>query len=161
MVHAVTKFSPFELMFGRIPKFPIDLVYDQTNSELRSKIDVEWIVPDFVDQQRKEMRATFDIAAANRDAASLRASTLYDQTVRGANFKVGDKLWVLDHSTKVGTNSKLRSRWKGPYLFTDLFNEENSILKSHGRLRKTKILHLCKLKRCFGKQPVFSINSQD
>ena len=46
-VHAVTKFSPFELMFGRIPKLPIDLVYDQTNSdELRAKIEVEWIVSD-------------------------------------------------------------------------------------------------------------------
>ena len=32
-VHAVTKFSPFELMFGQIPQLPIDQVYDQTNSD--------------------------------------------------------------------------------------------------------------------------------
>ena len=32
-VHAKTKCTPFELMFGRIPKLPIDLVYDQTNAE--------------------------------------------------------------------------------------------------------------------------------
>ena len=32
-VHATTKLSPFELMFGRVPKLPIDLVYDQTDSE--------------------------------------------------------------------------------------------------------------------------------
>ena len=31
-VHAVTTFSPFELIFGRIPKLPIDLEYDQTDN---------------------------------------------------------------------------------------------------------------------------------
>ena len=161
-VHAVTKFSPFELMFGRIPKLPIDLVYDQTDAdELKAKIEVEWIASDFVDQQRKEMKAMFDFAAANRDAASLRASTLYDRSVRGANFKVGDKVWVLDQGTKVGTNPKLRPRWKGPYLVTDMFNEVNAILKADGRSRKTKIVHLCKLKRCFGKPPVVTINNEE
>ena len=70
VVHAVTKFSPFELMFGRIPKLPIDLVYDQTDAdELKAKIEVEWIASDFVDQQKREMKAMFDFAAANRDAA--------------------------------------------------------------------------------------------
>ena len=71
VVHAVTKFSPFELMFGRIPKLPIDLVYDQTNlDELRAKIDVEWIASDFVDQQKKKMKAMLDFAAANCDVAA-------------------------------------------------------------------------------------------
>ena len=32
-VHAVTKLSPFKLMFGRTPKLPIDLMYDQVDSE--------------------------------------------------------------------------------------------------------------------------------
>ena len=58
-------------MFGRIPKFPIDLVYDQVDSEeLKARIEVEWIASDFVDQQKKEIRAMFDFAAANRDAAA-------------------------------------------------------------------------------------------
>ena len=88
-VHAVKKLSPFELMFGIIPKLPIDLVYDQVDfEELKAKIEVEWIASDFVDQQKTEMRAMFDFADANRDAAVLRASTFYDRTVRGANFKV-------------------------------------------------------------------------
>ena len=130
-VHAVTKFSPFELMFGRIPKLPINLVYNQTDSvELRAKIDVEWIASDFVDQQKEEMKAIFDFAAANRDAVALKASTMYDRTVREANFKVGDKVWVLDQGSKAGTNPKLRPRWKGPYLLTDLLNEVNAILKA-------------------------------
>ena len=66
-VHAIIKFLPFELMFGRIPKFLIDLLYDQTDSdELWAKIDVEWIASD-LDHQKKEMKAIFDFAAVNRD----------------------------------------------------------------------------------------------
>ena len=110
-VDAVTKLSPFEIMFGRITKLEIDLVCDKVDSEeLKTKIEVEWIASDFVDQQKKEMRAMFDFAAANRDEAALRASTLYDRTVRGANFKVGDKVWVLDKGTKAAVNPKLRPR---------------------------------------------------
>ena len=124
-VHA-TKCSPFELMFGRIPKRPIDLVYDQK--------DVE--ASEFVDQQRKEMRAMFDFAAANRDAATLKASALYERTIKGIDFKVGDKVWLLDQSTKVGLNPKQRPRWKGPYLVTNLFNEVNAILKAEGWSKK-------------------------
>ena len=112
-VHATTKCSPFELMFGRIPKLPIDLVYDQTSAEdMRAKYEVEWIASEFVDQQRKEMRVMFDFAAANRDAAALKASALYDRTIRGIDFKIGDRVWLLDESTKVEVNSKLRPRWK-------------------------------------------------
>ena len=104
-------------MFGSILKLPIDLVYDQTDAdELISKIEVEWIASDFVDQQRKEMKAMFDFASANRDAASLRASTLYDRMVRGANFKVGDKVWVLDQGTKVGTNPQIETQMEGSVL---------------------------------------------
>ena len=103
-VHVVTKLSPFEPMFGRIPKIQIDLVYDQIDSEeLTAKIEVEWIASDFLDQQKK-MRALFDFAAANRVAVALRASTLYNRAVRGANFKVGDKVWVMNQGTKVRVN---------------------------------------------------------
>ena len=161
-VHAVTKFSPFELIFGRFPKLLINLVHDQTNSdELKAKIDVEWIASDFVDQQKKKMKAMFDFAAANRDSVALRTSTLYDRTVRGAYFKVGDKVWVLDQGNKAGTNPKLRPRWKGAYLVTDMFNEVNALLKAGSHPRKTKIVNLCKLKRSFGKPPVVSINSRE
>ena len=101
-VHATTKCSPFELMFGRIPKLPIDLVYDQTNeTDMRAKYEVEWIASEFVDQQRKEMRAMFDFAAANRDAAALKASALYDRKIRGIDFKIRDRVWLLDQSKKV------------------------------------------------------------
>ena len=44
-------------MFGRVQKFPIDLVYDQTDSdELKAKIDVEWIASEFAKKLKTENR---------------------------------------------------------------------------------------------------------
>ena len=161
-VHATTKLSPFELMFGRVPKLPIDLVYDQTDSEeLKAKIEVEWIASEFAENLRKDMKEMFDFAASNRDAAALRASALVDRTVRGVNFQVGDKVWVLDQNTKKGVNPKLRPRWKGPYLVTGILNEVDAILKADGRSRKTLIVHFSKLKKCFGKPFIVPMNYQD
>ena len=84
-----------------MPKLPIGLVYDQTDSDdLKAKIEVEWIDHDLVDQQKKEMRAMSDFVAANRNAALFRASTQDGWTMRGANFELG--INVSDQGTKVG-----------------------------------------------------------
>ena len=42
-----------------------------------------------------------------------------------------------------------------------MFNEVNAILKADGRSRKTKVVLLCKLKRCFGKPQVVAINNEE
>ena len=110
-VHATSKLSPFQLMFGRVPKLTIDLVYDQTDSdENKAKIDVEWIASEFVNNLKKDMRDMFDFAARNRDAAALRASAIVDRTVRGANFQIGDKVLLFDQNMKKRVNPKLRPK---------------------------------------------------
>ena len=40
---------------------------------MRAKYELEWIASEFADQHRKEMRAMFDFASANRDAAAIKA----------------------------------------------------------------------------------------
>ena len=131
---ATNKFSPFELMSERIPKLPIDLVYDQTDSnELRDKIAVEWIasIPPLLKSispstQKVEMKAMFNWAAINRDEAALRASALINRTVRCANYHIGDKVWIMDENHQKGINPKLRPKWKGPFTITEIKNGENA-----------------------------------
>ena len=67
---------------------------------------MDWIASDFVNQQKKQMKGMFEVAAANSDVAALKASTLYERTVRGANFKDGDKIWVLDQGSMAAINLK-------------------------------------------------------
>ena len=139
-------------MFGRIPKLSIDLVNDQTDSnELRDKIEVDWIASEFVDKQKAEMKAMFDLGASNRDKAALRASVLVDRTVRCANYQEVDKVWIMDENHKKRVNPKLRPKWKGPFTITEIVNEVDEILKADGCSHKTIIRHFSKLKKCIGK----------
>ena len=85
----------------------------------------------------------------------MRARTLYDLMIRGANFKVGYKVWLMDQGTKVGVNLKLRPRWKRPYLVTDMFNEVNAVLKADGRSKNQDCKSL-KVEKVFGKPPMLS-----
>ena len=91
-------------MFGHIPKLLRHWVRNQTNvTNMRAKYEVEWIASRFVDQQKREKRAMFDFAAANRDAAAPKASALYDRRIRGIDFKSGDRVWLQDQGTKTET----------------------------------------------------------
>ena len=68
----------------------LSFAYNQTNAiDMGAKNEADWIASEFVDQQRKEMRAIFDFAPANRDAAALKASSPYDRTIRGIDFRSG------------------------------------------------------------------------
>ena len=114
-----------------------------------------------MDQQRKEMRAMCDFAAANRDATALKVSALYGLTIRDIDFKVREKIWLLDQITKVGVNPKLRPRLKGPYQVTNLFNEVNAILKADGLSKILKVIHFSKLKNLYGIPHIVSISNRD
>ncbi|MFM7726014.1 MAG: hypothetical protein ACKO7B_04895, partial [Flavobacteriales bacterium] len=151
-VHATTKFSPFELIFGRIPKLPIDLVHDQTDStELKAKIDIEWTHSEFVEKQKEAMKSMFHLATHNRNNDISRMKTLHERNIRGTNFKNNDRVWMLDSITKKGVNPKLKAKWKGPYTVVSVLNEVDAALKADGRSKKSVICHFSKLKRCFGK----------
>ena len=145
-VHTTTKLSTFELMFGIIPKLPIDLVYDQTDTEeLKAKIDVEWIASEFAKNLKKDIREMYKFADSNRDAPVLRASAIVNRTVRETNFKIRDKVWLLDKNPKKEVNHKLRPRRKIP--ITGILDEVDAILKADDKSRKKIIVHFKELLR--------------
>ena len=119
------------------------------------------IASKYVDRQRAEMKAMFDLAASNRDETALRASALVDRTVRCANYKVGDVVWIMDENHKKGVYPKLRPKWKRPFTVTKILNEVDAILKADGRSKKTIIRHFSKLKKCIGKPFVAPMNARD
>ena len=145
--HSTTGYTPHELMFGRKPKIPIDLVYPDT------MLEEEAVSYDEYTRELKEnLIATFARVQENRDFHMDKAKLIYDRQIRPPNFDVGDLVLVKDSKTTPGKNKKLSNRWEGPYKVLANINNINYKLQKMDSRRKT-VMHRNRLKRYFAYDP--------
>lgn len=101
-----TGYSPFELVFGRQPRGPLDVLKE------------EWVqcklaqsVMAFMQRVMHRMDAVREIVHDNDAAAKHKQKTWYDRTARQGSFNEGDMVLVL----LLLESSKLKVQWQGPY----------------------------------------------
>ena len=116
-VNATTKMTPFELVYGRKPKIPLDLIFSTLKLEL-------FLDPEGYAREVQSAFATaFELVIKNRDLSMLKNKVAHDRHVRAANFELTDLVWVLDTAKVVGKSSKLARKWKGPYEILAKINQ--------------------------------------
>ena len=100
-----TSFSPFQLLFGRSPRLPIDFMFDlhQNHDDLSHS--------DYVDSWKKAMNEACVIARNNAKKSAGSGKRSYDKKLYGATLRVGDRVLVRNKSERGGTG-KLRSYWE-------------------------------------------------
>ena len=116
-VNATTKMTPFELMYGRKPKVPLDLIF--------SKLKIELFLDPagYAIQVKNAFNKAFELVIQNRDLSMQKNKVAYDRHVRAANFELTDLVWVLDTAKTVGKSSKLARKWRGPYKILAKINQ--------------------------------------
>ena len=108
-VNKTTKFSPFQLMFGREGKLPIDFMFEDggdDRSELRNRSHEQ-----FVKDWGKSMEEACRVAKENMGKAAGWNKRSYDKKAKAAEIVVGDKVLMQNCREKGGTG-KLRSYWE-------------------------------------------------
>ena len=105
--HESTKFTPYELMFGRKPKLPIDLEYENVREENQSKSTKEYInnLKDRLEQTRK-------ILESHTEKAKNKQKKYYDKKARSVELFVGDRVLVK------------KVAFEGKHKIADKFEEE-------------------------------------
>lgn len=135
--HTVTKFTPFELLFGRIANLPGELQ--------KGKPGPLYNYEDLVQGLRFKLKASYEIARNNIVKAKENQKEQYD--TRRANpikLEVGMQVLMQNESVKLGTSKKLNCPWLGPYEITKVY-DNNNIEISLGK-NKTKRIHTNRVK---------------
>nr|KAG5712759.1 hypothetical protein BaRGS_029814 [Batillaria attramentaria] len=102
--HESTGFSPYELMFGREPRLPVDTVFGLGQTEEGVPLTK------YVQQLKNRLETAYELALRAADRARQKQKRTYDQKVRGAEIRVGDR--VLVKKFAFDGKHKLADKWE-------------------------------------------------
>jgi LPS O-antigen subunit length determinant protein (WzzB/FepE family) len=106
-VLASSKFTPFEIVYGRKPNSINDNLFENLE-----KLDIS--IDDYVAKLVKQMELVKKSVKVNLEKSREEQKKYYDQKEENLELKVGDSVLLFD--PKVDKSKKLLSRrWKGPF----------------------------------------------
>lgn len=103
--HEATGFSPFELLFGRRPRLPIDLAFHLTPADDAASY------PAYVKKWKNAMSEAYDKANKAALQAASKGKVQYDKRLRSSVLEPGDRVLIRNLSPRNGPG-KLRAYWE-------------------------------------------------
>lgn len=133
-VHETTKFTPFELVYGRTPVLPTEASLMQPISNIEAQ------------EIRERALLVRTMAVDNILKKQKIDKKYYDARHRPISFEVGDQVKVFVPIRKKGRSEKLLLRYFGPYYVEEKIGEVNyKIRKGKSKRAKTDIYHISKI----------------
>ena len=135
-----TGFSPFELLYSRDVKGPMDILKDQWIATQPEENNITT----YVLSLRQHMEEAHEKAQQNWKKAQTKQKQWYDQHAREKSYIPGDQvLLLLSDSTQ-----KFKSQWQGPYRIKKRIGSVNYELEMP-ECKTTKVFHCNLLKRWY------------
>lgn len=131
-VHEGTKYSPFELVFGRLARLPSAHIPIEGNLKITYQ--------DYLTDLFNKLYNTQHEARLNLIQAKERSKYYYDKRINSQNFEVGSYAFLLKEPRK----GKFADQYCGPYQIVEVLPNNNVKLQVNN---KTRIVHMDKLKR--------------
>ncbi len=111
-VHVGTKFSPFQLLFGRDPPLPIEISF--AKPEERKEIFTK--AEEHANDIKKRIQMAYKYARENLKMAVERRRSSYLKAKQG--YRPGDLVWLFTPVSKPNIARKLQNHWSGPWTVT-------------------------------------------
>ncbi len=135
-----TGYSPFELMYGRNARLPIELLYGQPPSNVYES------TTQYADELQSKLESVHQHARNNLNISSEKNKRLYDlhSDPSKYKFKKGDMVWYYNNARRPGICPKLVQNWHGPYKVVKVISD--ILYKIHLNGNKNIVVHIDKLK---------------
>lgn len=104
-VHETTGYAPFQLMFGRTPRLPVDVIF---GSVLHDQDVVDY--DEYVKSLVRDLKEAMTTAQASTSKQLKRHAELYNRRLRGAPIEVGDRVLLANKGER--GKRKLADRWE-------------------------------------------------
>lgn len=137
--HEATKMSPNLLVLGREIRMPADLLYTHREPDV-SMSYVECVL-DIQDR----MHHAHELARKYLQKSACRSKEIYDSRMLFYEYQVGDAVWCLHETRKVGVSEKLTRAFDGPFLVVEKRSPINFVVKMT-KDGQTRLVHHDKLK---------------
>jgi len=129
-VHEGTKYTPYELVFGKLARLP---------SETKTHDPVE-TYDDYVSELIDKLTDLRKLAVSNLSNAKSRYKHYYDRKIKTQNYKIRDFVYLLKGKKK----HKFDDEYIGPYEIIEIL--ENNNVKLLIERNKIKIVHVDRIK---------------
>lgn len=141
---ASTGFSPFELLYGRPVRGPLDIVKEVWAGESPAST---MNVVEYVQTMRHRLESITELARENLAEAQTRQKTYYDKSAREREFKPGDQVLLLLPTS----HRKLQASWQGPFTVLKRVSPVDYRIDIPGRRKNQRVFH-CNMLRLW-KEP--------
>ena len=136
---STTGFSPFELLYGREVRGPLDVLREEW--EVSKKSDES--VLSHILQVRERLEEMSELVSENVREAQRCQKLWYDQNTRERVLEPGEEVLVLLPTS----SNKLLAKWQGPYRVIRRVGEVNYELSMPDKRRRKAIFHVNMLKK--------------
>ena len=136
-----TGFSPFELLFGRKVRGPLDVLKESWTGVT----EPESPVAAYVCEMRKRLQEMAELVQVNADKAQQKQKAYYDRGVQRRVLKEGEKVLVL----LPNAHNRLRLEWVGPYKVTRKVSDVDYEVEMPDRQKERRIYHINMMKKWY------------
>ncbi|KAI3374216.1 hypothetical protein L3Q82_005941 [Scortum barcoo] len=133
-VHETTGYAPFYLMFGRVPRLPVDMVFRQVLKDA-SVVDYKT----YASKLMASLHEAAGIAQQHTRKEQQHQADGYNKKVRGTCLNVGDRVLLANKAER--GKRKLADKWE-PTIYTVMdCNPQTHIYKIEDENGKTRVAH--------------------
>lgn len=144
--HESTGYSPAEIMLGRQPRTPIDLLLPKTGQEGVDNY------PEYVEELRQKLMDVHQAARNNLKRAGDRQKVQADRKASKTVFSPGDLVMIHCPAVRKGRTPKLNRPWQGPCIVLKRLNDLLYRVKPAAN-RTPRLVHYNRMKKFTGTTP--------
>ena len=135
---ATLGFSPFELLYGRDVRGPLDVLKEEWIHSPEAELDILSFVMDI----KERMQLAKEVVDNNVKEVKAKQKEYYDRKAKEVEFKAGDKVLLLLPSS----SKKFVAKWQGPYRVIKKMGRVTYEIEMPDKGNRRQIFHVNHLK---------------